>query len=344
VGFLASYEYRTQQGRPNIFEFGPLLEKRAGRFAHRLNLIWEKEVGSGAGHQYEFRGAYSLSYQWRQAFAPGLEVYYRPADDARQLGPVFYGELASARGSELEYSAGVLLRRKPRRAGTDSGVSTGITNSFEAYRNRLWSRRFSVAPAGHGYNLHGSRCRGFPGPPTRYTRSMHAKSPLETAAGNFQIRPSTAHDAALILDFIRELAEYEKLAHEVTATEQDIQAQLFGSKPKAECVIAELDGKPIGFALYFHNFSTFVGKPGLYLEDLYIKPEFRGRGYGRRLLSYLAKLAVARGCGRFEWAVLDWNAPAIRFYASLGAEMMQSWRINRLSGSALQKLAAETRD
>ena len=173
---------------------------------------------------------------------------------------------------------------------------------------------------------------------------MNAKSPPQTAAGNFQIRPSTAHDAALILGFIRELAEYERLAHEVTATEQDIQAQLFGPKPKAECVIAQLDGKPIGFALYFHNFSTFVGKPGLYLEDLYVKPEFRGRGYGRRLLSYLARLAMARGCGRFEWAVLDWNAPAIRFYEGLGAKMMQSWRINRLSGSALQELAAETRD
>ena len=109
VGFLASYEYRTQEGHPNIFEFGPLFEKRAGRFAHRLNLIWEKEVGSRAERKYEFRGAYSLSYQWRQDFAPGLEVYYRPADDARQLGPVFYGELASARGSELEYSAGILL-------------------------------------------------------------------------------------------------------------------------------------------------------------------------------------------------------------------------------------------
>lgn len=160
----------------------------------------------------------------------------------------------------------------------------------------------------------------------------------------FHIRPSTARDAALILGFIRELAEYEKLAHEVTATEQDIQLQLFGSNPKAECVIAELDGAPIGFALYFHNFSTFLAKPGLYLEDLYIKPQFRGHGYGRRLLSHLAKLAMTRGCGRFEWAVLDWNEPAIRFYQSFGAEMMEAWRINRLSGEALQKLAAEVQD
>ena len=160
----------------------------------------------------------------------------------------------------------------------------------------------------------------------------------------FHIRPSTTSDSALILGFIRELAEYEKLAHEVSATEQDIQTQLFGAKPRAECVIAELDGRPIGFALYFHNFSTFLGKPGLYLEDLYVQPEFRGRGYGKRLLTCLAKLALARGCGRFEWAVLDWNAPAIRFYQSLGAEMLQSWRINRVSGPALQKLAAGARD
>lgn len=109
VGFLASYEYKAQDGQPNEFEFGPLFEKHAGRFVHRLNFIWEKEVGGGASRQYEFRGAYSLSYQWRQAFAPGIEVYYRPADNARQIGPVFYGELASARGSELEYSAGVVF-------------------------------------------------------------------------------------------------------------------------------------------------------------------------------------------------------------------------------------------
>lgn len=160
----------------------------------------------------------------------------------------------------------------------------------------------------------------------------------------FRIRHSTTQDAALILGFIRELAEYEKLAHEVTATEQDIQTQLFGAQPRAECVIAEVDGDAIGFALYFHNFSTFLAKPGLYLEDLYVKREFRGQGYGRRILSYLARLALERGCERFEWAVLDWNAPAIHFYQSLGAKMMETWRINRLSGSALQALAAETCD
>lgn len=165
-----------------------------------------------------------------------------------------------------------------------------------------------------------------------------------TTADTFRIRPSTTQDSALILGFIRELADYEKLAYEVSATAQDVRTQLFGPHPKAECVIAELDGAPIGFALYFHNFSTFLAKPGLYLEDLYVKREFRGQGYGRRLLSYLAKLALARGCGRFEWAVLDWNEPAIRFYQSLGAKIMDAWRINRLTGNALEKLAAETSD
>jgi len=155
------------------------------------------------------------------------------------------------------------------------------------------------------------------------------------------IRPATRADAALILGFIRELAEYEKLLHEVKATPADIEQQLFGPKPAAECVIAELDGKPAGFALFFHNFSTFLAKPGLYLEDLYVKPELRGKGVGKQLLAHLAALALQRGCGRFEWAVLDWNAPAIKFYKSLGAEMMESWKINRLTGEALKRLATE---
>jgi GNAT superfamily N-acetyltransferase len=156
-----------------------------------------------------------------------------------------------------------------------------------------------------------------------------------------RIRPATRADAALILGFIRELAEYEKLLHEVKATPADIEQQLFGPKPAAECVVAELDGKPAGFALFFHNFSTFLAKPGLYLEDLYVKPELRGKGVGKQLLAHLAALALQRDCGRFEWAVLDWNAPAIEFYQNLGAEMMQSWKINRLTGESLKKLAAE---
>ncbi len=160
----------------------------------------------------------------------------------------------------------------------------------------------------------------------------------------FHIRAATRNDVPIILQLIRELAEYEKLAHQVVATERDLHKALFGEKPVAESIIAELGSTAIGFALFFHNFSTFVGRPGLYLEDLYIKPEFRGRGSGRKMLAYLANLAVQRGCGRFEWAVLDWNAPALRFYASLGAQSMQEWKINRLTGDALQKLAAESGD
>jgi GNAT superfamily N-acetyltransferase len=160
----------------------------------------------------------------------------------------------------------------------------------------------------------------------------------------FNIRAATPKDVAAILTLIRELAEYEKLAHEVVATEIDLHKALFSEKPEAESVIAECDDNAIGFALFFHNFSTFLGKPGLYLEDLYIKPEFRGQGFGRKMLAHLANLAVQRGCGRFEWAVLDWNAPAIRFYEGLGAKIMQAWKINRLTGEALQKLAAEKQD
>ena len=156
-----------------------------------------------------------------------------------------------------------------------------------------------------------------------------------------RIRPAAPEDVPLILSLIRELAEYEKLLHEVKATEAELRTALFGARPHAECLIAELGGKPAGFALFFHNFSTFLAKPGLYLEDLYVKPELRGKGVGKKLLAHLAALALKRGCGRFEWAVLDWNAPAIRFYQSLGAQMMETWKINRLTGSALEKLAAE---
>ncbi|MGH8403454.1 MAG: GNAT family N-acetyltransferase, partial [Gammaproteobacteria bacterium] len=131
------------------------------------------------------------------------------------------------------------------------------------------------------------------------------------------------------------------LIHEVVATESDIETQLFGARPMAECIIAEYNKQPVGFALFFHNFSTFLGRPGLYLEDLVVKPEFRGKGFGRKILAWLAKLAVQRDCGRFEWAVLDWNTPAIRFYESLGAKIIDEWKINRVTGEALAKLAAE---
>ncbi|NKF22599.1 GNAT family N-acetyltransferase [Solimonas marina] len=153
------------------------------------------------------------------------------------------------------------------------------------------------------------------------------------------LRPAAPADAPLLLSLIRALADYEKLTHEVVATEDALREHLFGARPYAEALIAEHDGEAAGFALFFHNYSTFLAQPGLYLEDLFVKPEHRGRGIGKRLLIELARLATERGCGRFEWTVLDWNEPAIRFYESLGAELKREWIINRVSGAALRALA-----
>ena len=155
-----------------------------------------------------------------------------------------------------------------------------------------------------------------------------------------RLRFATVDDVPLILGFIRALAAYERLAHEVVADEERLRATLFGPRPAAEVVIAECDGQPAGFALFFVSFSTFLGKRGLYLEDLYVLPALRGRGIGRRLMVHLARLALERGYGRFEWSVLDWNTPAIDFYRSLGARPMEGWTVQRVSGDALRTLAA----
>lgn len=157
---------------------------------------------------------------------------------------------------------------------------------------------------------------------------------------NLDIRPATVSDIPVILDFIKALAEYEKLTHEVVATEEMLRATLFGAKAVAEVVIGYAEnGTPAGFALFFHNYSTFLAKPGIYLEDLFVKPEFRGKGYGKALLVYLAALAQERNCGRLEWSVLDWNTPAIDFYKSLGAKPMDEWTMFRVTGEALTSLA-----
>lgn len=153
------------------------------------------------------------------------------------------------------------------------------------------------------------------------------------------IRPATPADVPLLLDLIRELAEYERLAHEARGRAEDLEAHLFGPRPYAEALVAEADGRPAGFALFFHNYSTFHCRPGLYLEDLFVRPAFRGRGLGRRLMAHLARLAVERGCARFEWSVLDWNEPAIRFYQAMGASVLPDWRICRVTGEALEQLA-----
>ena len=152
------------------------------------------------------------------------------------------------------------------------------------------------------------------------------------------IRPATPQDAALILRFIRELAEFEREPDAVKATEEGLAHALFDER-SAEAVIAEQEGKPMGFALFFHNFSTWTGRKGLYLEDLYVTPEARGSGVGTALLRHLAGIALDRDCGRFEWAVLDWNTPAIDFYTAMGAESLDEWRIRRVTGDALVKLA-----
>ncbi len=154
------------------------------------------------------------------------------------------------------------------------------------------------------------------------------------------LRPAVPADIPLVLELIAGLAEYERLAHEAVATAADLEAALFGPRPAAEVVIAECDGQPAGFALFFVSFSTFLGKPGLYLEDLYVLPALRGRGIGRRLMVHLARLALERGYGRFEWSVLDWNTPAIDFYRGLGARPMEGWTVQRVSGDALRSLAA----
>ena len=157
-----------------------------------------------------------------------------------------------------------------------------------------------------------------------------------------EIRLATEEDVPLILRFIKKLAEYERLSHEVTATEEGLRKSLFGEFRVAETLLAYLGDEPAGFALFFHNFSTFLGKPGLYLEDLYVSPEYRSVGVGRKLLIHLAKLAEERGCGRLEWWVLDWNEPAIKFYKSVGARPMDDWTVYRVAGGELEKLASRS--
>jgi len=170
-----------------------------------------------------------------------------------------------------------------------------------------------------------------------------------TAGARFEIRRATPADVPLVLAFIKELADYEQLAHEVVADEATLHAALFGAGANAEALLGELVGEaegargvePVAFAVFFHNFSTFLGRRGLYLEDLFVRPAHRGAGHGRRMLAYLARLAEQRGCPRFEWAVLDWNRPALDFYEALGARPNADWTIYRLSGSALARLAGE---
>ena len=156
-----------------------------------------------------------------------------------------------------------------------------------------------------------------------------------------RIERATERDIPIILQMIRDLAEYERMSDEVVATPEGVRESLFGDRPEAEVIIAYANDQPAGFALFFHNYSTFLGRRGLYLEDLFVKPAFRGCGIGKRLLIELARMAIDRGCGRFEWTVLDWNEPAIGFYKRLGAQSMDTWKIMRVTGDALTRLATE---
>ncbi len=160
-------------------------------------------------------------------------------------------------------------------------------------------------------------------------------------AGRLALRPATEADVPTLLELIRGIAEYERLSHEVEATEALLRTHGFGPRPIFEAVLAEVDGRAVGFALYFFTFSTFKARPTLYLEDLFVRPESRGRGIGRRLLVHLARIAVERGCGRMEWAVLDWNTPARDFYLKLGAVAMEEWTVFRMTPAAFTRLAGE---
>jgi GNAT superfamily N-acetyltransferase len=164
---------------------------------------------------------------------------------------------------------------------------------------------------------------------------------FEPLSGDPMIRPATEADVPAIARLIRDLAEYERLTHAVALDESRLRDHLFGPRPFAEVLLAEDAGRTVGFALFFHNYSTFLAKPGIYLEDLFIEPDRRGKGHGKALLRAIARLAVERGCGRLEWSVLDWNEPSIQFYQSLGAKPLDDWTAYRLTGEALTKLAAE---
>jgi GNAT superfamily N-acetyltransferase len=160
--------------------------------------------------------------------------------------------------------------------------------------------------------------------------------------GELTVRPATPQDVSVLFKLVQALAEYEKLSHAVTGNAETLKEHLFGAKPYAEAILAEYAGQPVGFAMFFPNYSTFLTKPGIYLEDLFVLPEFRGQGIGKALLQHIAQLAVERDCGRLEWSVLDWNQPAIAFYEKIGASVLPDWRICRVTGDAIAQLAASS--
>ena len=165
---------------------------------------------------------------------------------------------------------------------------------------------------------------------------------IQKKVERFTIRKASQEDLSLILSFVKELAEYERLLHEVVATEETLQESLFGERKVAEVIFGELDSEPVAFAVFFHNYSTFLGRQGIYIEDLFVRPHMRGLGLGRAMFAHIARMAKERGCGRLDWWVLDWNEPAIMFYKSLGSVPMSAWTVHRLTGQALERLAEES--
>ncbi|MGD0210660.1 MAG: GNAT family N-acetyltransferase [Desulfomonilia bacterium] len=164
---------------------------------------------------------------------------------------------------------------------------------------------------------------------------------IQEKVAGFTIRKASQEDVSLILSFVRELAEYERLLHEVVASEESLRESLFGERKVAEVIFGDKDGDPVAFAVFFHNYSTFLGQQGIYIEDLFVKPHMRDLGIGRAMFAHIARIALERGCGRLDWWVLDWNEPAIKFYKSLGSVPMSAWTVQRLTGQALEKLADE---
>jgi GNAT superfamily N-acetyltransferase len=278
--------------------------------------------------------------QWRIQLRHLLQILEHPRSLdygalMRQLSPFKINTSRKSRHSRIAF---IVNNFKPTRINT-SAISLfkppGINTSKKHRGEGGTHPRSGVSP----YCGEASSTPSGPPPLAPRTFICDNRRMPQPQKPEFQIAPATPSDVIALLQLIRGLAEYEKLSHEVSATADGLHAALFGPRPVAEAVLARLGETPVGFAVFFHNFSTFVGRPGIYLEDLFVLPEHRGKGIGKALLLYVAELANERGCGRLEWAVLDWNKPAIEFYRGLGARAMDEWTLYRVTGEPLAALS-----